>query len=471
MPRRVGCWSAVVTWPWRVGWILLALGALSCSRPAPPNVVLVVVDTLRADRLGAYGDQRGLTPFLDQLASRGTVFANAYAPSSWTIPSVASLFTSRYPTQHNATNFKAVLSEDEVTLAEKLAARDYRTGGVSANFLIAPKAGFTQGFQDWQVLAPASGLKVRGDQVRGAGVSWLDRAIRPQTPSRVLLYLQYMEPHSPYEPPPLHAARFQPADVTAEQVRQANEKMNAVRFAAISPEEGKLLESLYDAEVAAADDELRLMFDELERRGVLENAVVIITADHGEEFREHGVELGHGASLFEPVVRIPLIVLAPGTGGGPPVPDLVSLTDVAPTILDLVGADPERRFEGRSLAPLLTRQSGFRAWFSGSAPAPRDVVLELPPTGSKFDVRRQQAGLVHGREKLLVDRKGGTQLFDLEQDPGEQTPLQSDARGAALYDALTKHQTQLAGRANPEPELQTIDDASKEKLRALGYHF
>jgi arylsulfatase A-like enzyme len=471
MPRRVGCWSTTVSMRWRLGCILLVLGALSCGKSAPPNVVLVLVDTLRADRLGAYGDQRGLTPFLDELSSRGTVFTNAYAPSSWTIPSVASLFTSRYPSQHNATNFKAVLSDDEVTLAEKLAARDYRSGGVSANFLIAPQAGFAQGFQDWQVLVPASGLKVRGDQVRAAGLAWVDRAVRPQAPRPLLLYLQYMEPHSPYEPPALHAARWQPADATAEQVKQANDKMNAVRFNDISPAEATLLESLYDAEVAAADDELRLMFEALERRGVLNNAVVIITADHGEEFREHGAELGHGTSLFEPVVRIPLIVVAPGSGGGPPVSDLVSLTDVAPTILDLVGAEPEPRFEGRSLVPLLTRQTGWRAWFGGAAPVARDVVLELPPTGSKFDVRRQQAGLVHGREKLLVDRKGGTQLFDLDTDPGEQTPLASDARSAALQQALTTQLGQLAGRANPEPGLQTIDDASKEKLRALGYHF
>lgn len=470
MLRRVGCWRTGVRR--RVGWTLLVLAALSCSKSPPPNVVLVVVDTLRADRLGAYGDQRGLTPFLDELASRGTVFTNAYAPTSWTIPSIASLFTSRYPSQHNATTFNAVLSDDEITLAEKLAARDYRSGGVSANFLIAPKAGLTQGFQDWQLLVPASGLKVRGEQVRRAGVSWLEQALGAARSGPLLLYLQYMEPHSPYEPPPLHAERFQPPDTTAEQVRVANVKMNAVRFNDISPAEATLLEALYDAEVATADDELRLMFEELERRGVLENAVVIITADHGEEFREHGKELGHGTSLFEAVVRVPLIILAPGSGGGPPVADLVSLTDVAPTVLDLVGLEPEPRFEGRSLVPLLTRQRGWRAWFRNSSPPPlRDVVLQLPPTGSKFDVRRQQAGLVHGREKLLVDRRGATQLFDLAADPDEQTPLESDARHTALHGALNQQIEQLTARANAEHELQTIDDASKEKMRALGYHF
>ncbi len=459
-------------------WLSFLVGAASCSKLSePPNVILVVVDTLRADRVGAYGNTRGLTPFIDELAQRGTVFANAYAPSSWTIPSVASLFTSRYPTQHKATSFKSVLSDTEVTLAEKLAAHDYLTGGFSANFLLTPTGGFGQGFQQWLALSPSAGLKVRGEQLRRESLPWVWNAWRPGASRRVLLYLQYMEPHGPYEPPPEYAERFQVPGATAEQVRAANVKLNEARLKEISPADAELLVSLYDAEVAAVDAELRLMFANLERRGLSKNAIVIITADHGEEFREHGLMMGHGASLFEPVVRIPLIVLAPGTGGGPAVRSNVSLIDVAPTILDLVGLAPEPRFQGRSLVPLLNREATLRnrvaGWFGGlrRARAEADIVLELEPTGSKIDFRAHQQGLVRERLKLLVDKKGQTELFDLDKDPAELAPVASDPQREQLHAALAQQLEALAALASSTNQTQSLDDATREKLRALGYHF
>lgn len=154
----------------------------------------------------------------------------------------------------------------------------------------------------------------------------------------------------------------------------------------------------------------------------------------------------------------------------------MSLIDVAPTILELVGAEPEPRFEGRSLVPFLTREASLRSRFaewigSRGAPADRDIVLELPPTGSKMDLRLHHDGLVRERQKLLVERKGETRLFDLEKDPEERAPIASDQtlRGQ-LHEALTQHLAALAARANPTRETQPLDEATKEKLRALGYH-
>lgn len=455
-------------------------GAASCSKPSePPNVILVVVDTLRADRVGVYGNTRGLTPFIDELATRGTVFANAYAPSSWTVPSVASLFTSRYPTQHQVTTIDAKLAEAEITLAEKLDAGGYQTGGFTANYRLWETLGYGQGFQRWQVMMspPSSGPKVRGDGLRRESLPWVWSVWGAGTSRPVLLYLQYMEPHAPYQPPPEYAKRFQLPGTTAAQVTEVNTNLIKSRLRHISAADAELLASLYDGEVAAVDAELRLMFTNLERRGVLKNAVVIITADHGEELREHGPMIGHGWSLFETVVRIPLIVLAPGTGGGPSVPDNVSLIDVAPTILELVGLEPEPRFEGRSLVQLLNREATLRerleAWFGRGrgGRAHRDIVLELPFPGAKLDPRAHQQAMVRERWKVLVDKKGGTELFDLDKDPGEVAPVASDAQRGQLHDALTQHLLGLTARANPGRETQSLDEATKEKMRALGYHF
>jgi arylsulfatase A-like enzyme len=159
----------------------VSLIAGSCSKPTAgraPNILLIVVDTLRADRLGVYGNQRGLTPFLDELAQRGTVFLNAYAPSSWTCPSVASLFTSRYASQHRVVSFAAKLSDGEVTLAEQLAAAGYVGGGFTANIRLLHDQGYDQGFGYWRVFLPPSGQKERGDRVRREVSAWVENSMK-----------------------------------------------------------------------------------------------------------------------------------------------------------------------------------------------------------------------------------------------------------------------------------------------------
>ena len=154
-------------------------GADSPSRP--PNVLVIVADTLRADRLGSYGNTRGLTPFLDELATRGVVFANAYAPSSWTSPSVASLFTSRYPSQHRVVSYESVLADSELTVAEELSALGFRSAGVAGNFRLGRDAGYAQGFDSWQALIafhrqppPLAERKIRAERVIGEALAWLD---------------------------------------------------------------------------------------------------------------------------------------------------------------------------------------------------------------------------------------------------------------------------------------------------------
>ena len=343
------------------------LALLGCGSPErPPNVLMVVLDTLRADRLGAYGSPRGLTPFLDELAAQGVVFENAYAPSSWTSPSVASLFTSRHPVQHGIATFDSVLGDGEATLAESLRGLGFASGGFSANFRIAGKLGFGQGFDVWQAYLGSDvgdrGPKVPARFVRQEALAWLKQAWQPDSPRPVFLYVHFMEPHSPYDPPDEVRQRLVPRASRAE-VDAANALLVGLRFDALSDQQVALLAELYDGEVAALDAELRSFFDALRSNGFLEHSIVAVVADHGEEFREHGMLL-HGITLFEPGVRVPLLLLGPGLEAGRRVSQPVSLLDVAPTILDLLGSPAPAHFEGRSLLQGIRSEDGNR-WIGG----------------------------------------------------------------------------------------------------------
>ena len=446
---------------------LLSLpGVTACSRPAP-DVIVILVDTLRADRVGS---RPGLTPFLDSLAATGVTFSNAYSSTSWTNPAVASLFTSRYPSQHHVSTYESVLTADEVTLAERLHAHGYRSLGVVANFRLLERFGFNRGFDLWVTrTGPASEAgKVSAKRVAKDTFSLYDYWFAPTRYSRwarrrrpVLLYLHFMEPHAPYDPPAHVRARIAGAPPPGVDDAVANAKVVDIqRWDELSPQEVARLEALYDAEVADLDARLARLFDGLRRRGLLDHAIVVFTADHGEEFREHG-GLQHGNTLYQESVRIPLIVVGPGVPAGRVVTDRVSLLDVAPTVLDLAGLPPEPRFEGQSLT----------SHFAGARAA--DIVLQLLPTGQKVDVRRHAAALVHDDAKLLLPPKDsgrGPELYDLATDPREihSNPPSLAAQAPTLESLLATRDSALATRAGTA-ERGTLSEAERARLRALGY--
>jgi arylsulfatase A-like enzyme len=441
----------------------LAVGLAGC-RHGPPDVIVVLADTLRADRVGPRADGRpSLTPFLDRLAASGVVFSNVYSTSSWTNPAVASLFTSRYPSQHHVTRFDSRLADDEVTLAERLAAAGWWNAGVLANFRLTKENGFGQGFAFWGPNVGGLRGKVRAKRITTGMLSIYDAFFAPVRHTRwtrrtrpALLYLHFMEPHAPYDPPQHLRRRIAgppPAGVSDE---EANAKVvDVTRWDTLSDAEVTRLARLYDAEVAWLDRELERLFAALRARGLLEHAIVIVTADHGEEFRDHGGLL-HGTALYQESVRVPLIMAGPGLPAGRVVTDEVSLVDVAPTLLALLGLPPEPRFEGRSLHEHLS-----------SATEPRDAVLQLFPMAPGGELRRHVSGLVAGRRKLLVPPPPrAPEVFDLEADPGERRPLTDDVE--ALEARLGARERALASRAGVV-ETAPIDPATRERLRALGY--
>jgi arylsulfatase A-like enzyme len=452
---------------------ILGCGVVSCGETRPPNILVIVVDTLRADRLGAYGNPNGLTPFLDELAQRGTVFVNAYASASWTVPSVASLMTSRYSAQHHVVGFGSRLADDEFTFAEALQPLRYLSGGFSANRLLSQRYGFAQGFDYWRSDEQSS-KGLAGVVLRQQAVQWLDDTQWAAERSPALLYLQFMEPHAPYDPPEPYCRQAhagEPAAVTA----AFQQKLLNGGMGSLTRRDFAEIERLYDGDVAHVDAEIRDLYADLERRGFLDNAIVIVTADHGEEFWEHG-NMYHGKTLFDESVRVPLILIAPGYRAGQRVEQSVSLLDVAPTLVDLVGLPAEARFEGHSLVPLLTGSLLTRlASFGGRQRSERpdaDVILELPPkSGPKYDNRRHVQGIRRQSIKLLIDRDGLPEVYDLTGDPAETAanPASLQTMATTLAAALHEATAALNSRAAVAVAPVELDEATKEKLRALGY--
>jgi arylsulfatase A-like enzyme len=458
----------------RVSATLLAVGALLAAAPprssagqGPPNVILIVVDTLRADRVGEeYAQARALTPFLDGLARRGTRFERAYAPSSWTCPSVASLLTSRYPSQHGVNTFDAVLPETEVTLAESLWPLHYHAAGLTANFRLTADHGYAQGFAFWDALFPsdlAPGEKARGDRMRADLASWLTVNQRDGRDIPLFLYLQFLEPHAPYDPPEPFRGRLASPGTTPEVAQRLNAQLTAAGGGTkgLRARDFPILTHLYDGEVGAVDDQIRQLIALLDSDGVLRNAVIVVTGDHGEEFGEHG-EVLHGHTLYDEATRVPLIIVAPGLAGNQVIREPVSLLSVAPTILDLVGAPPEPRHEGRSLVPLMR---------GGAAPSAA-VISELEPLGDGPDFRIHTAAVFDRDRAALLGTHGGVEVYDIGTDPREEHPLPPllAAESLDLFAAFEQART-ASTDASANAIARPVDEATKEKLRALGYQF
>jgi arylsulfatase A-like enzyme len=483
--------------------IALALLLASCGGHGdarPPNVFLLLVDTLRADRVSCYepgGMQSAPTPHLAAFAEQSTVFWNAYAQSSWTRPSVASLFTSRYPSQHRTTQFVGNLPMEEETLAEVFKDHGYATAGFSANILVGG-AGYEQGFDSFKFVGPPDrdgAGKARAQQVDAAALAWLDGLPSGAAAPPVFLYLHYMEPHIPYEPSPsalqeiidqggnetermrgVERARRMVSDFIAELEAEPADALNK-RREPVDAQTLAGLQDLYDAEVASWDAGLAEFFRQLELRGFLSNALVVITSDHGEEFQEHG-RLWHGETLYNEVLHVPLLVRLPQQTHRIDARDTVSLIDVTPTLLDYSGVPPPDRFEGRSLRGIIAQAHGWRRWlttlraFAGDSRSPRASFSELFPhfERQQGDAQLHRRSIIAGAHKLIVRADGSAEAYDLAADPKEQaaTTLPAGTAGE-LRQSLRRFAARVATTNSPAYLVPPLDEATRERLHALGY--
>lgn len=460
-------------WIWRrsVGCTLASLGvaitgaamtgcrtgiALRNQSPAAsrPNVILITIDTLRADRLSCYGYKKPTTPFLDRIAAEGVLFSNAYSTSSWTAPSMASLFTALYPREHGVRHGvvegltvvrQEGLSRRWITSAEVMKAAGYTTFAILSNGHTSEQTGFSRGFDHfvslWFKDSPEPNKVVE---------RWLP-LLRKSEP--YFLWVHYFDPHAPYT---LHSDWITKYAENLEecrkwsgiQMRDLRNQLGEIRSSAAAR---AALQDLYDGEIRFCDEYVRQLCEMLDAE---QRAMVIVSADHGEAFLEHGM-IGHGESLFEPVVKVPLIIRFPDRRfAGKTISVPVSNKDILPTIAEALQLESTSTLPGKSFYPLISGQSNEES----------HVFFELD---RGFDWK----GMRCDSWKFLV-RGGGRKayLFDLDSDPGESKPLQIERpeKAAELLTVLERwmdehpvfHSEDLGPRLN---------ERQREKLRSLGY--
>jgi len=436
----------------------LLLAGCGSEAPRAPNVLLVTIDTLRADRLSSYGYARQTSPFLDELAAAGIRFDRAYATASWTAPSVASLMTSLEPSVHGIEHGfidddvivkQEVIPESVALWPELLREAGYRTYGVTANTHLYGHFGFAQGFDRYECVGFLDATKVIAvvDKWRGEIVGGDDPWF---------LWVHLLDPHGRYRPrkPWIqeYFPHFRPLWMP---IRNVFVPENYKQFGVTrGTRVFDLVNALYDSEIAYTDRAIRSI---AEKVGLAANDLVVVTSDHGEEFLDHG-GFGHGITLYEEVIRVPLILRMPGAAhAGRVVSAPVSLIDVLPTVLDIVGAEAPAELQGTSLLPIV----------EGDEADERVVVASLArfvPLGTDSITRGRWKYIQHRVEK---DRR---MLFDVAADPAEtRNLLESDPeRAQALADALAAHlEANRARRIDPD----TIDLSADEfeQLKALGY--
>jgi arylsulfatase A-like enzyme len=432
----------------------LALVVNGCGTSEPalrPNVLVILVDALRGDALGANGYPLNTSPAIDRMVREGAVnFRRAYAHSTWTKPSIASLFTSLHPSRHGIHLVAApgrgrelltqALDDSFVTLAEAFQAAGYQTGAV-INQVHLRGSGFNQGFDDY--------ISLRG---KGAGrlnqrlFGWFDKLDRERP---FFAYLHYLDAHWPYDnrPPGDSDLELGAVHLDPEPPNNGKQALTWVR----AFDEGSLrpLRARYDREVAFVDIRIESVREELESRGYAEDTIIVITSDHGEGFLEHG-KIQHGYAPYAEVAHVPLVMrLPPAMAPNHTEIDApVGLVDVMPTLLDLAGIDAPEGMQGRSLVPLLRGRS------------PR--VRAIPSNGGG-------AVAMRGARYSVLRFEDRTEVYDAIADPAERRPLDDCAAACRRLLEQAGLYARLLASMNPASAGVALSPEDLEELRQLGY--
>lgn len=440
------CVVAIPIWGmWSARKALAALPPIPSSRP---NVLLVIVDTLRADHLGAYGYERNTSPNIDRLARQGTLFDTAISASSWTLPSHATMMTGVYADVHGVDSTKRQLAPHSLTLAWRLRQAGYRTAAFSANtFFFTRRYGLGQGFQHFGdfFLSPADALdqlalvsnaydeinrlgwrknllgRQDAEDIDRAALAWI--LSRPRRPFFVTL--NYLDAHDPYLPPQPYRDMFS-------QHRNPGGRINigVNLLPHLSPAELHEEMDAYDGAIRYDDAQIASLLAALDQHGLLHNTLVIITSDHGEAFGEHGL-ITHANALFFPLIHVPLIFDWPGhVPAGVRVARPVSTRDIGATVLALT-QETRLPFPGRSLEGLWNGKADPGAW-----PAPISELAEMHFDPDFPDYYGPLEAIISPTMEFIIDPRKGPLLYNWKTDPEENTDLMRDPRYKDLVPEL-----------------------------------
>jgi arylsulfatase A-like enzyme len=392
--------------------LLVLAGLLLSCQPGggPANVVLIAVDTLRPDHLGCYGYSRPTSPSIDRLAAEGVRFENAISACPWTLPSFATVFTSLYPSQHGAGSLQARLRTAFPTLAMMMLKRGYSTAGIVNNSTLGADFKMDRGFEYYDLPPPMRGRLADG--TTDDALKWIDANVDKP----FFLFVHFFDPHMPYEPPAPYDTLFNPgySGPVGRTFHMAGPIGQAqIEAPPIAPQDFTQVVSLYDGEIAFTDAAVGKLIAGLDERGLREKTLVVFIADHGEELLDHN-GLGHGHTLFDELLRVPIIISWPGKlPSGQVVSRQVRLLDVVPTILDLVRVTTDAHLEGASLRPLLTGKGNPKAPETSLLPADIAFSGALLYGGERKSVR------AHPWKLVYEVATGDARLYDLQHDPGE----------------------------------------------------
>jgi arylsulfatase A-like enzyme len=455
----------------------------TAATPDMPNVLMIIIDSLRADHLGSYGYARNTTPNLDSVARQGVRFENAISQAPWTAPSVASLFTGLYPSVHGLDGgiswgpgketaggnlpfaIQKALSSGQLTLAEALRQGGYRTAGFVSNVYVNSILGFSQGFEVFNdehedYMNNVAMAKRRAGDTNAHAFSWLEEKLEEP----FFLMVHYNDAHWPYIPPSPYGIEYiesydgdlAPRDTGVVVKKKGKPLTN------LGPGDLAYIVGLYDGEIAYMDHNLGKLLERIDSLDLKRDFLTVITADHGEEFLDHGSS-SHGYTLYDELIRVPMILRYPGRLKAVDIKTQVRLIDVMPTILELVGISIATELQGRSLVPLLDGQEG-----PGPADALSEATLGEPMKSLRSD---------NGQKLIYSASDDDMMLFDLNNDPKEQVSLirKNPSLAESLKAKLDRwvevnqaERTALHGEEQPAQEV-VLNAEIQERLKALGY--
>ena len=460
----------------------------------PPRVVLLIsIDALRPDHLGAYGYERFTSPVIDSLAREGVLFEDANAAAPWTLPSHASILTGLYPARHRVTTTKSRLPAEIPTLAALLSAAGYRSAAVvNVAWLKRESFQLTREFDDYVWVETSLGRRTANSFVTDQAIDWLTALEEGQ---RLFLFAHWYDVHSDYASDESYERLFvRPydgeIDGTAWQLKQASLSEEYLEFCrtefdpevckfgdhfqvnadteriTLQPEDIAHLQDLYDAQIRQTDTELGRLFAAMRRKGLFDDSLIIVTSDHGQEFHEHG-SVEHFITTYQEVLRVPLVMRGPELPAGLRVAMPVSSVDLLPTVAALTGAELPPGIDGFDLSPL---------WSDGDeAPFRERLIFGEASGGAEYNERMEHDffptfhSARRGNHKVVFDSDSGAyRLYDLDADPLESRDLSAELP-ELLAELTTVLQLRHASEEEAADDQAEISDEDLERLRALGY--